>query len=53
MEQRVTLVSDATDEFPQNTNNSFKVRIPGRLSLPGPGWKVALLSLTIPKRERI
>lgn len=48
MEQRVTLVSDATDEFPQNTNNSFKVRIPGRLSLPGPGWKVALLSLTIP-----
>ena len=48
MEQRVTLVRDATDEFPQNTNNSFKVRIPGRLSLPGPGWKVPLLSLTIP-----
>ena len=36
--QRLTLVSDPTDEFPKNANNSFKVRLPERLILPGDQW---------------
>lgn len=48
MEQRLTLISDATDEFANNTNNSYKVRIPDGLRLEGKGWHVALLSLTLP-----
>ena len=35
--KRLTLISDPTDEFPKNVNNSFKVRLPERLSLPGEG----------------
>ena len=46
--QRLTLISDPTDEFPNNANNSFKVRLPERLSLPGTGWHAALMSLTVP-----
>ena len=46
--KRLTLISDTTDEFPNNTNNSFKVRLPERLSLPGAGWHASLLSLTVP-----
>ena len=46
--KRLTLVSDPTNEFPNNANNSFKVRLPERLSLPGTGWHAALLSLTVP-----
>ena len=46
--QRITLISDPTDEFPKNANNSFKVRLPKRLSLPGEGWHPALMSLTVP-----
>ena len=48
MEQRITLISDPTDEFPNNTNNSFRTRIPNGLRLEGSGWHVALLSLTLP-----
>lgn len=48
MEQRMTLISDKTVEFPNNANNSFKVRIPNGLRLEGTGWHVALLSLTLP-----
>ena len=33
--RRLTLISDPTDEFPKNANNSFKVRLPERLILPG------------------
>ena len=33
--QRLTVISDATKEFPKNVNNSFKVRLPERFSLPG------------------
>ena len=51
MEQRLTLISDPTDEFSQNTNNSFKVRIPDGLRLEGKGWHVALLSLTLPNSD--
>ena len=46
--KRLTLVSDATNEFPNNANNSFKVRLPERLSLPGAGWHASLMSLTVP-----
>ena len=46
--KRLTLVSDPTNEFPNNANNSFKVRLPERLSLPGAGWHAALMSLTVP-----
>ena len=46
--KRLTLVSDPTNEFPNNVNNSFKVRLPERLLLPGTGWHAALMSLTVP-----
>ena len=46
--KRLTLISDPTDEFPKNANNSFKVRLPERLSLPGEGWHASLMSLTVP-----
>ena len=46
--KRLTLISDPTNEFPKNANNSFKVRLPERLILPGEGWHAALMSLTVP-----
>ena len=48
--KRLTLISDPTDEFPKNTNNSFKVRLPERLNLPGEGWHTSLMSLTVPDK---
>ena len=46
--QRITLISDPTNEFPKNANNSFKVRLPERLTLPGDRWHASLLSMTVP-----
>ena len=46
--KRLTLISDPTDEFPKNTNNSFKVRLPEPLSLQGEGWHASLMCLTVP-----
>ena len=46
--KRLTLINDPTHEFPKNANNSFKVRLPERLSLPGEGWHASLMSLTVP-----
>ena len=46
--KRLTLISDPTDEFPKNANDSFKVRLPERLSLPGERWHASLISLTVP-----
>ena len=46
--QRLTLISDPTNEFPKNANNIFKVRLPERLTLPGEGWHASLMSLTVP-----
>ena len=46
--QRITLISDPTNEFPKNANNIFKVRLPKRLTLPGEGWHASLMSLTVP-----
>ena len=53
MEQRLTLVSDPTDEFPNNVNTRFKMRIPNGLRLEGKGWQVALLSLTLPNSDAV
>ena len=50
--KRLTLISDPTDEFPNNANNSFKVRLPERLSLPGSGWHASLMSLTVPDQSQ-
>ena len=46
--QRVTLISDPTNEFPKNANNSFKVRLPERLTLPGDRLHASLLSMSVP-----
>ena len=53
MAQRLTLISDPTDEFPNNTNTRFKMRIPNGLRLEGKGWQVALLSLTLPNSDTL
>jgi len=46
--QRFTFISDATDEFPNNKNNSFKVRLPTQLQLSGDHWYASLWSLSVP-----
>ena len=45
---RLTVVSDATQEFPQNQNNHFKVRLPRPLVLPEGPWAMSLWSLSVP-----
>lgn len=45
--QRFTFVSDPTDEYPDNKNNSFKVRLPTRLNLPGDNRYVSLWSVSV------
>ena len=45
-EFRITLISDATDEFPNNKNN-YKVRLPTILNLPGDTWQVSLWSVSV------
>ena len=47
-EFRITLVSDPTLEYPTNTNNSFKVRLPTRLVLEGGKWVTSLWSMSVP-----
>ena len=46
--QRLTLISDPTTEFPNNKNNSFKVRLPSLLQLQNDNWHVALMSISVP-----
>ena len=45
---RLTLISDPTDEHPQNQNNNFKVRLPVRLNLEGNTWQASLWSVSVP-----
>ena len=45
--QRYTFISDATDEFPNNKNNSFKVRLPNQLQLQGENWHASLWSVSV------
>ena len=45
----VTLPSHSSQkEFPDNTSNAFKVRLPTPLRLMGDGWKVGLSSISLP-----
>lgn len=46
----MTLISDPSPEFPNNTNASFKVRLQTPLDVRNPKWEVALVSLSIPNR---
>lgn len=46
-EFRITLLSDPTDEFPSNQNNTFKVRLPNLIQLPGENWKASLWGLLV------
>ena len=49
---RFTFISDLTDEFPNNTNNKFKVRLPTQLQLEEWGqWYASLWSLSVPDEE--
>ena len=45
---RLTLISDPTDEHPQNKNNNFKVRLPVRLNLESNNWQASLWSVSVP-----
>ena len=47
-EFRITLISDPTDEYAQNKNNSFKVRLPVRLNLEDNTWQASLWSVSVP-----
>ena len=47
-EFRITLISDPTPEYPDNTNNSFKVRLPSRLVLEGGPWVGNLWNMSVP-----
>lgn len=44
----LTFVSDTMDEFPKNTNASFKVRLPKKMTLKGEGSYASLWKLTVP-----
>ena len=45
---RVTLISDPTNEYPQNQNNNFKVRLPEPLVLEDHNWQASLWSVSVP-----
>ena len=45
---RVTLISDPTPEYPDNTNNAFKMRLPEPLLLEGRHWQASLWSVSLP-----
>ena len=45
---RLTLISDATKEYPENQNNNFKIRLPVRLNLEGNNWQASLWSVSVP-----
>ena len=45
-EFRITLISDPANEYPENKNNNFKVRLPVRLNLEGNRWQASLWGLS-------
>ena len=50
-EIRITLISDATNEFPDNTNMNFKVRLQEPIRLHAEQqWQAAMVSLSTPNR---
>ena len=45
----LTLPSHSSkNEFPSNTSNHFKIRLPNPIRLEGQGWKVGLMAITLP-----
>ena len=44
---RIVVLSDASKEFPNNTTNAFKVRLPNVVRFDGT-WEVGLASISIP-----
>ena len=48
--QRLTFISDPTNEFPNNANNKIKVRLPIPLHLEGQ-WEASLWSLSVPDQQ--
>ena len=45
----VTLLShSSTNEFPNNTSNHFKIRLPHPIRLEGGGWNVGLAAVSLP-----
>ena len=46
-EFRITLISDPTEEFPKNQNNSFKVRLATLFQLPGEIWKASVRGFSV------
>ena len=50
----LTLPSHSSlQEFPQNVNNNFKVRLPAPIRLNGAEWKVALVSISVPDPKNV
>ena len=50
----VTLPSHSSKyEFPKNTANHFKIRLPNPIRLEGSGWKVALSSISLPDPKNV
>ena len=48
----IVLPSTASvDEFPSNTSNQYKVRLPQPLTLSGPQWYVGLASISLPDSQ--
>ena len=48
----ITLPSHSSkDEYPKNTANSFKIRLPHPIRLEGSGWKVGLMSIALPDAQ--
>ena len=48
LSHRITFISDPTQEFPNNRNNHFKVRLPRPLTLPDGPWSMSLWSMSVP-----
>ena len=50
----ITLPSHGSKyEFPNNTSNHFKIRLPEPLRLSGSGWKGALASISVPDPKNV
>ena len=49
---RLTLISDPTDEFAQNTNSAFTLRLQRPLRLADGSWEACLLSVSCPSASR-
>ena len=48
----VTLPSHSSkNEFPSNTSNHFKIRLPNPIRLEGTGWKVAMAAISLPDTQ--